>query len=476
MSNAKKQDWAAQMGAPIVSIPEAINLISGNWGLSRPLCLVGPAGIGKTQAVKQAAERYKERHNVADEDFSFIYIMCSHVDREHLVGLIFFSEDGSDTFQIVHSKQIVDMVKKPHGVIFFDECNRPNDMSTLNAFFGWITERGSNGLFVPEQWAIVAAMNPGLGADYKVSPIETDAAFRRRLSWVYTEFNSVAALDYMRRNQGEFDKEGNLVKRGKFHTAVYKFLRDNRKEIMNESAMAIKKIAASPATWEDVSLQLFKYEDDAKAGHGIAPHELISLISTLTGTVTGMQFGQFYLQQGPQEEALSAIEIIKSYKKDPVLTRKVQNLIGIAGVQTEVDEGDEDDLGDPKGQLLNILPSMCDFLLKEQAAEIYSELDTPEEDRVFSQKISEESKAIAAITYEAVCEFMLALPQDLLSSFMQSFFDAMQGGDTKDEGTAMSRRIAKSRATALMSNFHKVPGFSAALRENRAIRSKRSRR
>ena len=149
--------------------------------------LIGLHGTGKTESIKQMAER---------NGLKMKYFSCSTLDPfTDLVGVPvptdLLDKDGNPT-----GEQYLKMVR-PHDVdeadlIFFDELNRA-DAKTLNAVFEIIQFRSINGDPLPNLKACWGAINPP-DEDYDVDRL--DAALLDRFD-LYINIDPKPSVSYM---------------------------------------------------------------------------------------------------------------------------------------------------------------------------------------------------------------------------------------------------------------------------------------
>ena len=149
--------------------------------------LIGLHGTGKTESIKQMAER---------NNLKMKYFSCSTLDPfTDLVGVPvptdLLDADGNPT-----GEQYLKMVR-PHDVddadiIFFDELNRA-DAKTLNAVFEIIQFRSINGDPLPNLKACWGAINPP-DEDYDVDRLDTALLDRFDL---YVNIDPKPSVSYM---------------------------------------------------------------------------------------------------------------------------------------------------------------------------------------------------------------------------------------------------------------------------------------
>lgn len=138
------------------------NLVQYCYDARLPLLLYGTHGIGKSEMLKAAAQSM---------GMNYICVDLSLMEPTDLVGLPYI-DDGRRTRFAAPSFLPTDGC----GVLAIEEINRaPNYMRT--SCLQLLTERRLNDYVVPENWSLVASMNP-TGTDYQVD--ELDPALQSR--------------------------------------------------------------------------------------------------------------------------------------------------------------------------------------------------------------------------------------------------------------------------------------------------------
>lgn len=179
-------------------------------------CLVGPAGIGKTELVKEFCR---------DNNLACIVLHVSYLESSDLVGLFkvnrwgktdncapswlpfmtqkeFETQKGEMTAVEVEGLTNSNGVINPNGgIVFLDEVNRGKDDIT-QCLYQLLNERKMHTFKLPSNYTIVAAMNPP-GGEYTVS--EFDPALMDRLAMVEFEPSVDEALDYLEESYGKED-------------------------------------------------------------------------------------------------------------------------------------------------------------------------------------------------------------------------------------------------------------------------------
>lgn len=137
--------------------------------------LQGPPGIGKSQIVRQVADRLGYEY--------FLDIRLSQHDSTDIKGIPHLSDDGSlrwvpPEFMPLEGSKWDD--GKP-GVLFFDELNRAT-VEVLQSVFEAVHDRSIGMKPILDNWFIVAAGN--FGYEDGTDVVEMDAALRNRFMMI----------------------------------------------------------------------------------------------------------------------------------------------------------------------------------------------------------------------------------------------------------------------------------------------------
>ncbi len=216
---------------------------------ARPVCLMGPAGIGKTEIVRQVAE---------EQGLAFLSYSVTHHTRQSAIGLPKLTEREIDGRRIPVTEytmseiiaevyRVMDESGKREGILFLDEFNCASE--TMRPIMLQLLQRKTFGPHaIPEGWMLVLAGNP---AEYNASAAALDAvtADRMRLVWLKPDYRPWR--DYMLRHR--------------VHPVVLSYLDDHINQFYVFEKGADGTALVTARGWEDLSVMLRMME-----GHGFA--------------------------------------------------------------------------------------------------------------------------------------------------------------------------------------------------------------
>lgn len=208
----------------------------------RPVMLMGPAGIGKTDIPKQTAEKL---------GLGYVSYSITHHTRQSALGLpkIVLKNYGGNEVSATEytASEIVTAVKdeiertgNPNGILFLDEINCASE--TLSAPLMQLFQNKTLGQSkIPDGWVIIMAGNP---PEYNKSVKEFDAVTRDRIRIINVVPDSKAWLEYAQAKN--------------IHPAIISFIKSDPENIYkfeeNENSIV------TPRGWEELSITLRAYE------------------------------------------------------------------------------------------------------------------------------------------------------------------------------------------------------------------------
>ena len=210
----------------------------------RPVMLMGPAGIGKTDAPRQTAEKL---------GIGFVSYSMTHHTRQSAMGLPKIIEKNfsgsneltteytmSEIISAVHSE--IERTGNPNGILFLDEINCiPESMSAVMLQLFQNKTLGQSR--IPEGWVLVLAGNP---PEYNKSVKLFDAVTRDRIRIINVVPDAQAWLDYA--------EAKNL------NSAVVSYIASNNDKIhcFDSSSSQI----VTPRGWEELAINIDVFEQN----------------------------------------------------------------------------------------------------------------------------------------------------------------------------------------------------------------------
>lgn len=303
--------YAERYAVPVVSIRRAklyLDLMIKYKRKRGILCLIGHAGLGKTQIIHQAGRENNIR--VVDIRTSSFSLMGAGVPQR--------ADEKTGMFQIA----IPDYFPKPgeQCIVFFDEVNQ-GQQHALNMLFPLLEDRRLFNYQLPDEAILVLAMNPS-GAQYAVSKIETNRALNRRIKKICVVSNY---SDWMRHAESDAFHHGDFPEGRPCHPAVRHYLETANTQLYTEKEADLNQQFACPATWQTVSLDLYNLEESKIPLHGEEAEELI-------GASIGVPLAKSVCDYIRDNEVRIAPEtILKDYKAKSDIRKRVQAKINQPG-------------------------------------------------------------------------------------------------------------------------------------------------
>lgn len=225
----------------------------------RPILLMGPPGIGKTQIMEQIAKEC---------EIGLVAYTITHHTRQSAIGLPFIREKsyGGQTFSVTEytmSEIIASVYDKieqtglKEGILFIDEINCVSE-TLAPTMLQFLQCKMFGNQKVPEGWIIVAAGNP---PEYNKSVREFDIVTLDRIKKIDVEENYEVWKEY--------------AYQADIHPAIISYL-DIRKDYFYRIETTIDgKMFATARGWEDLSQFIKAYEEIGKKADREVVHQYI---------------------------------------------------------------------------------------------------------------------------------------------------------------------------------------------------------
>ena len=210
----------------------------------RPVLLMGPPGIGKTQIMEQIA---------SECDLALVAYTITHHTRQSAVGLPFITqkEYGGRTYQVTEytMSEIIasvydrmELSGKKEGILFIDEINCVSE-TLAPTMLQFLQQKTFGNQKVPEGWIIVAAGNP---PEYNKSVRDFDVVTLDRVKVIDVDPDFEVWKEYA------YDAG--------IHSAVISYLDIHRENFFRCETTVDGKRFVTARGWEDLSELIYAYE------------------------------------------------------------------------------------------------------------------------------------------------------------------------------------------------------------------------
>lgn len=210
----------------------------------RPMLLLGPPGVGKTQIMEQVSKECQ---------IGLVAYTITHHTRQSAIGLPFISKKqyGGREYAVTEytmSEIVASIYEKMEqtglreGILFLDEINCVSE-TLAPAMLQFLQCKSFGNHKIPEGWVIVAAGNP---PEYNKSVREFDVVTMDRVKKIVVEADFGVWKEYAYQ-QG-------------LHGAVVSYLNTRKQNFYQMETTVDGRNFATPRGWEDLSVFLQAYE------------------------------------------------------------------------------------------------------------------------------------------------------------------------------------------------------------------------
>ena len=210
----------------------------------RPMLLIGPPGIGKTQIMEQVAQECR---------IGLVAYTITHHTRQSAVGLPFIEHKmyGGKEYAVTEYTMseivasVYDRIEKsglPEGILFIDEINCVSE-TLAPTMLQFLQGKAFGNHKIPEGWIIVAAGNP---PEYNKSVREFDIVTMDRIRRIDVEPDLPVWKEY--------------AKTAGVHPSILSYLNVRPQNFCQIETTVDGKRFVTPRGWEDLSELIWIYE------------------------------------------------------------------------------------------------------------------------------------------------------------------------------------------------------------------------
>lgn len=289
-------------------------------------CIVGEAGLGKSQVVHQAARELGAR--VCDIRTAQFGLLSAGVPS------VRDAEEGFFRIKVPTGLPR----KDERCILAFDEINQ-GAQHAIAMFYSLAEDRFLYDYELSDDCLIVAMMNPSTGS-YVVNQIENNAALRRRLRFVYAIHSTEEWLQHARTRDFHYSDRKSPVVQGSenrgipCHEHVRSFIATAPTMLYDEQNKKNNRPFACPATWQTISLDCYALE---QAGVPLNSSRALSRFGSSLNLSTASQFQAFIEDNNvllspiefltDTKHFMRKFEMLEDQGKQPRLVEFVYNLL-----------------------------------------------------------------------------------------------------------------------------------------------------
>lgn len=215
---------------------------------ARPLCLMGPAGIGKTEVVRQVAQ---------EEGLAFLSYSVTHHTRQSAIGLPRLIEgevEGKSVSMteytmsdiIAQVYRTMDATGLREGILFLDEFNCASE-SLRPILLQLLQEKAFGPHRIPDGWMLVLAGNP---TEYNRSATELDPVTADRVRLLHIAPDYAAWRKY--------------AKRKGLHPVILSYLDSHKEHFYFYRQDQDGTALVTARGWEDLSVMIGYLEEEGE--------------------------------------------------------------------------------------------------------------------------------------------------------------------------------------------------------------------
>ena len=247
----------------------------------RPILLIGPPGVGKTQIMEQISQECR---------IGLVSYTITHHTRQSAIGLPYIQEKifhgvrmsvteytMSEIVASIYEK--IELTGLREGILFIDEINCVSE-TLAPAMLQFLQCKTFGNHRIPKGWIIVAAGNP---PEYNKSVREFDVVTLDRLKRIYVEPDYRVWKEYAVQVQ--------------IHPAILAFLDIKQQNFCQIETTVDGKRFSTPRGWEDLS-------------------RLIEVYEKLGKTVDREVVGQYIQHEAIAKDFANYLELYNKYKQD----------------------------------------------------------------------------------------------------------------------------------------------------------------